>query len=53
MRTYFFLLIFLWWLLLLLTFIPALMVGMLCAWRMAGITWKRGLSPDWPAVSWA
>ena len=44
MRTYFFLLIFLWWLLLLLTFVPALMVGLLCAWRMAGMTWRKGLA---------
>ena len=43
MRTYFFLLIFLWWLLLLLTFVPALMVGLFCGWRMAGSTWQKGL----------
>ena len=44
MRTYFFLVIFLWWLLLLLTFAPALIVGLLCGWRMAGMTWKKGLA---------
>lgn len=44
MRTYLFLLIFLWWLLLLLTFAPALIVGLLCGWKMAGMTWQKGLA---------
>ena len=43
MRTYFFLLIFLWWLLLLLTFVPALAVGLVCAWRMDGVSWRKGV----------
>lgn len=28
--------------LLALTFVPALAVGLLCGWRMAGMTWKKG-----------
>ncbi len=43
MLTYFFLLIFLWWLLLLLAFVPALAVGLVCAWRMDGVSWRKGL----------
>ena len=43
MRTYFFLLVFLWWLLLLLTFIPGLAVGLACAWRMDGVSWRKGV----------
>ena len=43
MRTYFFLLFFLWWLLLLLTLLPALMVGLICAWRMDRVSWRKGL----------
>ena len=43
MLTYFFLLIFLWWLLLPLTFVPALAVGLVCAWRMDGVSWRKGL----------
>ena len=45
MLTYFFLLIFLWWLLLLLTFAPAVTVGVACAWRMDGVSWRKGLLP--------
>ncbi len=43
MRTYFFLLILLWWLLLALTFVPALATGLVCAWRMAGVSWRKGM----------
>ena len=43
MLTYFFLLIFLWWLLLLLAFVPALAVGLVCAWRMDGVSWGKGV----------
>ncbi len=42
MRTYFFLLLFVWWLLLLLTFVPALMAGLVCGWPMRSLGWKRG-----------
>ena len=43
MWTYFFLLIYLWWLLLLFTFVPALAVGLLCGWKTASLTWRKGL----------
>ena len=43
MLTYFFLLIFFWWALLLLTFVPALAVGLLCAWRRNRVGWRKGL----------
>ncbi len=43
MQTYFFLLWFVWWLLLALTFLPAIAIGLLCGWRMSGLTWRKGL----------
>ena len=43
MRTYFILVFVFWWwpLLLLLTFVPAIVAGAVCGWRMRGLDWKR------------
>ena len=43
MQTYIFLFVFFWWLLLLLTFAPAIATGLICAWRMAGVSQNKAL----------
>ena len=42
LESLFFIIFHYWPFLLALTFMPALMVGMLCAWGMAEMTWRKG-----------
>ena len=43
METYIFLFVFFWWLLLLLTVAPAVITGLVCVWRMSGVSQNKGL----------